>query len=1079
MASNEEIRQKLIKKMIKDGAAIHEIAAVLGITTDEAELYVSALSGPKSTRREYRAPKPKAPPKPQKGARKTPNFAWTDQNVANAKAMSATGMSAKEIATALGTTQSSVKAKLKRMSTREKEKGATVEERVAASTVKRSERGKAAAAARKLNAAGNEDISDIVQQEKQKRNRHRSGRTMKDYLGMHVRDRMTSNFGILGAWASDKMFGHGYRSRGGKNREVEAIQHSSQDLGKHFDRIGDAVIKSNAKTAQSVSLAREKMTSKLDNIAAALQKLRVGAEKDATFSRASAASASSGRSTGSVMSILGLLAIGAGAAGLASLAGSTPASAALPKGGGGVSTPPPGTGPSKPLPSGTTNTGGRLKLITFKADEIYFKAPSIKFKMRQQSGAKETGNKYASLGTGTANDAGPGGGPGGGYAPPGVGGGPGGGNMGPKGGGGGGGGGGGNGAAPPPRSGYADSKTMLGPMNGGPPQSFKPGATSFGPSTSSFGPGAPATPSGKPPNVTTPNVTRNEGRSGPGVQELQGSQARTRNQPLNAETRGHLDYAAGKTGLGVEVFSGGQARPGQGPRVGSERHDEGHAGDANLYEIGPDGKKRYLKSSNPADRAKIADFISHSVHHGATGVGHGPGYMSESAVHIGGTPRGHMQGTWGAGGRSGNEPQWVRDAYAKGVGMRKEGPASGGGFDSSLFGKTAMADQKPSVIPGSGGVGSAAEPSKATGGGSPFLAKERERLFKEMDNDPALRTKVARLMGTENWNDSQGPLEALTFRALKNGTTIRQEVGVDNPSKSFFGPIRRDSLRPLNQANWDKAEKAVRGGSNSLDLRTDQGMRHEHPYANQVGAEAARLKHINGEWYSDHGAGAAKWQAGYRKKMEAYDAAAGNNPGAAKVDEAGPKIVKTTKEGPPAQASAVTPPAPAIPSRTIPTDDNPKIVKPQSKTIPTDDNPTIVKPPSRTIPTDDNPTIVRPPSRTPDAEIKGPDTAPDDVWPPPKSNKPEIVPNWRAGATGGKLISERSLAEDIRKFSTTPGTVNDDSKSSDPKTKVVSPDGGPATNPDAAPPPTTKKDNGVDDIPGMPGSANDDAGKGE
>lgn len=96
-----------------------------------------------------------------------------------------------------------------------------------------------------------------------------------------------------------------------------------------------------------------------------------------------------------------------------------------------------------------------------------------------------------------------------------------------------------------------------------------------------------------------------------------------------------MNYAAYKTGLGVEVRSGGQSTFGKEgvDWIGSDRHDDGGAGDVKLFEM-INGKRRYLNSNNDADRQKLQDFIRYGVIAGATGIGHG--YMGPGTTHIGG-----------------------------------------------------------------------------------------------------------------------------------------------------------------------------------------------------------------------------------------------------------------------------------------------------------------------------------------------------------------------------------------------------------------------------------------------------------
>lgn len=130
----------------------------------------------------------------------------------------------------------------------------------------------------------------------------------------------------------------------------------------------------------------------------------------------------------------------------------------------------------------------------------------------------------------------------------------------------------------------------------------------------------------------------------------------TRNQPLNprlAEALRFLD----EMGITAEVFSGGQPSSGSN-RVGSHRHDHGNSGDVNFYKDG-----RRLSWANEADRPIFEEIVKRGKAAGITGFGAGPGYMGEGSMHIGyGTPS-----VWGAGGRSANAPDWLRNAYYNGT----------------------------------------------------------------------------------------------------------------------------------------------------------------------------------------------------------------------------------------------------------------------------------------------------------------------------------------------------------------------------------------------------------------------------
>lgn len=132
------------------------------------------------------------------------------------------------------------------------------------------------------------------------------------------------------------------------------------------------------------------------------------------------------------------------------------------------------------------------------------------------------------------------------------------------------------------------------------------------------------------------------------------NQSATRNQPVADPLVQAMSFLP-DMGLRMEVFSGGQPVAGQGPRVGSVRHDEGNAADVFFYTS--DGRR--LDWSNPNDVPVYQEIVRRARDNGLTGFGAGPGYMQPGSMHIGyGAPA-----VWGANGRSANAPQWLRDAY--------------------------------------------------------------------------------------------------------------------------------------------------------------------------------------------------------------------------------------------------------------------------------------------------------------------------------------------------------------------------------------------------------------------------------
>ena len=144
------------------------------------------------------------------------------------------------------------------------------------------------------------------------------------------------------------------------------------------------------------------------------------------------------------------------------------------------------------------------------------------------------------------------------------------------------------------------------------------------------------------------------GQGGGRVFEDQMAEAQVRKLPVSPKLKGVLETAAMDAGVDVRVKSGGQ--PSSGPnRVGSTRHDDGNAADLDLY-IG----NRKLSPNNPEDLPIFKRFVAAAKSAGATGIGAGEGYMAPDAsrLHVGFG----SEAIWGAGGKSANAADWLREA---------------------------------------------------------------------------------------------------------------------------------------------------------------------------------------------------------------------------------------------------------------------------------------------------------------------------------------------------------------------------------------------------------------------------------
>lgn len=182
-------------------------------------------------------------------------------------------------------------------------------------------------------------------------------------------------------------------------------------------------------------------------------------------------------------------------------------------------------------------------------------------------------------------------------------------------------------------------------------------------------------------------------------------------------------------------------------------------------------------------------------------------------------------------------------------------PYSGGGGDSSPSASTenttnpAINQAQPVVgvnPTGSAGIfgsinspGSKAQQQSASSdnssapktveGGSPYLAKQRAKYFEELDKDPALKDEVMRAIRAEN--GKSGKAESAVLESMVNRSVMYKYPSLRTAlHDGFYGPVndRRSSFTaPLSKSDLDKGTEAVnlvRGGSNRIQLRTDQGM---------------------------------------------------------------------------------------------------------------------------------------------------------------------------------------------------------------------------------------------------------------
>lgn len=156
---------------------------------------------------------------------------------------------------------------------------------------------------------------------------------------------------------------------------------------------------------------------------------------------------------------------------------------------------------------------------------------------------------------------------------------------------------------------------------------------------------------------------------------------------------------------------------------------------------------------------------------------------------------------------------------------------------------------------------------------SAVLAQKRARFFDELEKDPALKEKVLALMMAENGRHPEGILESMMNRM--DATGIRSvKTAITN---GFYGPINRGEV-PSHLPNGDKRNRAlaaydrVRGGSDDIGMRTDQGMVNEHRFADR-NPEIGRKARIHGEYYSLGSKKEVDWYNRTQREIMEYERA--------------------------------------------------------------------------------------------------------------------------------------------------------------------------------------------------------------
>jgi hypothetical protein len=147
--------------------------------------------------------------------------------------------------------------------------------------------------------------------------------------------------------------------------------------------------------------------------------------------------------------------------------------------------------------------------------------------------------------------------------------------------------------------------------------------------------------------------------------------------------------------------------------------------------------------------------------------------------------------------------------------------AKGSHVNGSHVGPGAGAGAGDTPAPGGGGGDS----SKV---GNEFLASQRARLTKEMDDDPELKRRAAAIIQRENPGAGTAVIESAMNRAIMSGRSLRSILS--GGPRSFYGPARQGLIEPTMRSMSAKtlAERyrqidEAAGGSNYTKGATDQG----------------------------------------------------------------------------------------------------------------------------------------------------------------------------------------------------------------------------------------------------------------
>jgi len=175
---------------------------------------------------------------------------------------------------------------------------------------------------------------------------------------------------------------------------------------------------------------------------------------------------------------------------------------------------------------------------------------------------------------------------------------------------------------------------------------------------------------------------------------------------------------------------------------------------------------------------------------------------------------------------------------------------------------------------GGGGTGTEGDTSLE---GNEFLASQRARLKKELDEDPELRLRAAAVTSVENEGAKTGVMESAMNRAIYTGRSLKSILS--SGPNSFYMPGRTGGIEarmallrnnPQHLARLNALTDAALAGSNLIQGHTDQGSYGDPNYFTGGTGVNINRERFN-DWAGGHGgiAGARAFREAQQAQVNA------------------------------------------------------------------------------------------------------------------------------------------------------------------------------------------------------------------